>query len=126
MKCLSLKPPWHWAILEGHKQIENRTWRTNYRGPLLIHASKTWDEQGARILNRNGFHGPFPANFGMIVGIVDLIDVIDDLMPVASKWFTGPFGWILRNPRWLPKPILWRGMLGLFDVPDEVIQEKTK
>ena len=39
MKCLSILQPWAWAIIHGGKDVENRTWRTAYRGPLLIHAS---------------------------------------------------------------------------------------
>jgi hypothetical protein len=35
---LSIRQPWAWLIVQGHKPIENRTWPTTYRGPLLIHA----------------------------------------------------------------------------------------
>ena len=38
MKILSVRQPWAWLLFNG-KDIENRTWRTSYRGPLLIHAS---------------------------------------------------------------------------------------
>lgn len=45
MKCLSIRPPWAWMIIhlqsKRWKDVENRTWTTNYRGPLLIHASST-------------------------------------------------------------------------------------
>ena len=40
MKALSIQQPWAWAIVNGFKPVENRTWRTNYTGPLLIHAGK--------------------------------------------------------------------------------------
>jgi hypothetical protein len=40
MKCLSIRQPWAWAILHGGKRIENRTWNTTYRGPILLHAGK--------------------------------------------------------------------------------------
>lgn len=40
MKALSVKQPWAWAIIHAGKDIEKRTWRTDYRGPLLIHAGK--------------------------------------------------------------------------------------
>lgn len=39
MKALSLRQPWARAIAEGAKRIETRSWRTEYSGPLLIHAS---------------------------------------------------------------------------------------
>ncbi len=41
MKALSLRQPWAWAILHAGKRIENRDWGTAYRGPLLLHASKS-------------------------------------------------------------------------------------
>ena len=40
MKALSLWQPWASAITLGLKRIETRSWRTNYRGRLLIHAAK--------------------------------------------------------------------------------------
>ena len=41
MRTLSIRQPWAWLIVHGHKDVENREWATDYRGPLLIHASKT-------------------------------------------------------------------------------------
>jgi len=38
-RALSIRQPWAYAILHLGKDIENRPWRTNFRGPLLIHAS---------------------------------------------------------------------------------------
>ena len=40
MRCLSLWQPWASALACGSKMIETRSWRTSYRGPLLIHAAK--------------------------------------------------------------------------------------
>ena len=40
MKCLSIQQPWAWAVVNGWKPIENRTWHTNYHGPLLIHTGQ--------------------------------------------------------------------------------------
>jgi hypothetical protein len=44
VKCLTVCQPWAWAIVHGRKHVENRTWATDYRGPLLIHAggSRRW------------------------------------------------------------------------------------
>jgi hypothetical protein len=41
MKCVSLHQPWAWAVLHAGKKVENRTWATRHRGPLLIHAART-------------------------------------------------------------------------------------
>lgn len=41
MKVLSLTEPYATIIKEGKKKIETRSWKTNYRGKLYIHASST-------------------------------------------------------------------------------------
>lgn len=51
MKALSLMQPWATLIARDLKRIETRSWRSAYRGPLAIHASKTfpaWAEDCAR------------------------------------------------------------------------------
>lgn len=40
MKCLSVKQPYASAIIFGLKDVENRTWTTQYRGRILIHSTK--------------------------------------------------------------------------------------
>ena len=39
MKVLSLTEPYATLIKKGVKTIETRSWKTNYRGKLYIHAS---------------------------------------------------------------------------------------
>lgn len=42
MKALSLTQPWAHMILHHGKRIENREWKgCSYRGPILLHASKS-------------------------------------------------------------------------------------
>jgi len=41
MKAITLHQPWASLITLGKKKIETRSWYTNYRGPLAIHASKS-------------------------------------------------------------------------------------
>jgi hypothetical protein len=40
MKALTLTQPWATLVAIGAKRIETRSWSTNYRGPLAIHAAK--------------------------------------------------------------------------------------
>ena len=50
MKALSLTQPWASLVVIGAKCYETRSWATNYRGPLAIHASKgfpVWAKQFA-------------------------------------------------------------------------------
>lgn len=39
MKVISIKEPFATLIKNGNKHIETRSWKTNYRGELFIHAS---------------------------------------------------------------------------------------
>ena len=43
MKALSIRQPWAWLIVNGYKDIENRNWRTNFRGRVYVHAGKRPD-----------------------------------------------------------------------------------
>lgn len=38
MKALTIKEPWASLIINGYKKYEFRSWKTNYRGKVLIHA----------------------------------------------------------------------------------------
>ena len=38
MKVLTIKQPWASLIVNGYKEYEFRTWKTNFRGEFLIHA----------------------------------------------------------------------------------------
>ena len=37
---LAVRQPWAWAIAHTDKDVENRSWATRHRGPILIHAGK--------------------------------------------------------------------------------------
>ena len=45
MKALTLWQPWATLVAIGAKKIETRSWKTNYRGPLAIHAAKRIDKK---------------------------------------------------------------------------------
>jgi hypothetical protein len=105
MKALSIKQPWASLIIEGTKKIENRTWKTNYRGRILVHASKNWDKEAD--IRPNGF------DFGCILGEVDIVDCVTFH---KSVWFEGPYGFVLENPFEYERPIPYKGQLGLFEV----------
>jgi hypothetical protein len=106
------------ALPEEHpeaKPIENRTWWTSYRGPLLIHAGKS------REWLRPGDIADWPDMvFGAVVALVDLKDCVslaklpDRLR--GHKHANGPFCLLTGNVRRLPQPIPWIGAQGLWDV----------
>lgn len=53
MKALTILQPWASLIALGHKRIETRGWRTDYRGPIAIHAGKSCEY--AFLLQREPF-----------------------------------------------------------------------
>ena len=70
MKIISVRQPWAWLIVQGYKDVENRTWATGYRGHLLIHAGKKIDQEAIDWVDKWFKHITFPAQFdtGGIVG----------------------------------------------------------
>jgi hypothetical protein len=99
LPALSVRQPWAWLIVNGAKDIENRSWHTHLRGPLLIHAVSSLDgytENIEWVRRQHGISVPLELDRG---GIVGLVDVIDCVKSHKSKWFEkGGFGWVLANP----------------------------
>ena len=109
LPCLSVRQPWAWLIVNGWKNVENRTWKTSVRGRILIHAAQgmTRAEYQACYLFVAGFAPklamqiPRAADLerGGIVGEAVLLDCVDRH---ASEWFCGPFGFVLAQAQARP------------------------
>jgi hypothetical protein len=120
MKTLSIRQPWAWAILHG-KNIENRSWPTNFHGEFLIHASSQFDKEGYIWLCKNShllsgnISVPSLHSFlrGHVIGISEILDCFEFS---SSPWFFGPFGFLLINSRPI-EPFKAKGQLGFFDIP---------
>lgn len=121
-KVLSIKQPWASLIIEGFKPIENRTWKTNHRGKLLIHASATYDKvQNGSISQLLGAYrwatltNEFINRYSKlptsaIIGEVDLVDCVqghDNLW--ADKWTEEDIWWFEANNK-IP-PTIWHWVL---------------
>jgi len=126
MKAISIRQPWAWLILHAGKDIENRTWATTYRGPILIHAAKGMtmqefeDAMNFVYCIRNDyvlpkFEKPKISDLerGGIVGQAELAACV---LVSSSPWKGfGSWGFVLRNVKPLPfRPL--KGQLGIFDV----------
>ena len=73
MKVLSIRQPWAQLVASGAKDVENRTWPTRYRGPVLIHASQRADDVTSdEIERRFGVRPPAVLPLGGIVGIAEI------------------------------------------------------
>ena len=137
MKALTICQPWVWAIIHANKRVENRTWYTDYRGPLLIHAgkSRSWmNPPTLRQLEPFGIRR-YELPFGAIVGVCSLVAVLDGVGRMRQgnfngldlgdpRFIEGPQCFVLANVRSLT-PIPWRGAQGLFDVPDDVLPSEV-
>lgn len=127
MRALSIRQPWAWLIVNGLKDIENRSWSTRYVGPLLIHASKGMTRaEYADVVDmladdRRLSHITLPPaaalERGGIVGITHCNGSVDRS---ASPWFFGPCGFVLSEQRAFPM-IPFTGRLGFFDVPGDLV-----
>lgn len=132
MKALSLLQPWASLVVIGVKKIETRSWRTDYHGKLLIHASQ--GKAGAIFARDLPFKKYIPdfysLPFGAIIGEVILVDVIaigklalsDPLiekLTLEEKAFgdyrPGRYAWIMEDAQKLKFPIPRRGSLHLWN-----------
>lgn len=121
--CLSIRQPWAWLILHGGKDVENRTWRTNFRGRFLIHAAKGMTRREYEEAKRfaefvHGHKIQFPEMEELLRGGIVGEVTLEDCLPYSrSIWHEAGFwGWQLSNPKFLPfQPC--RGALGLFQLP---------
>jgi ASCH domain len=133
MKCLTIRQPWAWLIVNGYKPIENRSWPTKIRGNILIHSSASMSKKEA--VDALMFVAKFDAKgaglalaeamkrnqlaLGTIVGKANLIM---STLAHPSPYFVGPYGHVMTNPQRC-EPFAYKGQLGYFDVPDDVVAQ---
>ena len=110
--CLTVRPPWAQAIFILGKGVENRSWYTNHRGLLYIHAGVRTDPAGLLLVPADRLTDPLLAARGVILGSVELVDCVRD---ARSRWAAkGAWHWVLENPRLLRHPIPAVGRLGFW------------
>ena len=143
MKALTIIQPWATLIASGHKMNETRSWKTNYRGEVLIHAGKNPKDytSGCYIDDPDGRHfqeaGITPNNFedlprGSIIGKATLVNCIhinkefrDHLKRsnpaeyAFGDYRIGRYAWVFENPVLFEKPIPARGRQGLWNWEDD-------
>jgi hypothetical protein len=122
VKALSIRQPYAWLIVNGIKDIENRTWATNFRGRVLIHAGVTYPKRDYAddAEDYPDIYGiEYPPREQMIGGIVGVATITGCVNKSDSKWFNGPYGFTLADAKPLPF-VPCRGLLGFFDVPEDV------
>ena len=126
--------PYAWLFANGFLKVDDRTWPTAYRGPVILHASKKFHAPYYAFLRqRTDWHLPAPGAFeaGGVVGIAELVNCLAPTAPAGSPFTQGDlerahfgapgyYGFELAKARPLPF-LAYRGNVGLFDIPDAVL-----
>lgn len=124
MKVISIKQPWASLIILGYKTYEFRTWKTKYRGKLLIHASKTIDKKALQRFEHLNLEYPL----GQIIGEVDLCECLELNPSLARKIYNEDsnvyknvlnhvgYAWKLENVKKYDDYITINGKLGLWEL----------
>lgn len=124
LRALSIRQPWVAAILYGPKRVENRTWKTNYRGPLVIHASTRRDQVWFSVPPLSLCDLPAPDRWvqGAHCGVVELVGIHHHRDGRCGEncrvWGEpGVYHWEFAQVRRFETPVPARGYPGLFRAP---------
>lgn len=140
-KVITVRQPWATLLASGKKRIETRSWKTNYRGELYIHASMKDPLFGISDMPDGAWHKAlillgleesfdrfekFPA--GAIIGKVNLVNClrIDELTAALIKeqnpdeyafgdFTPGRYAWVMEDAVLLHDPVYIPGKLGLWN-----------
>ena len=123
--ALSIRQPWAWLVVNGYKDVENRSWKFSdkFLGNIIfVHAGKMRVSPGKlrefieickehRIKNYPKKSEDFV--YGAIIGHVKLVGCVDDS---ESDWADyGSFHWEIAEAKKI-KPVPYIGELKLFKV----------
>jgi predicted transcriptional regulator len=108
MKALSIRQPFAELILSGKKKIEYRNWNTEFRGRFYVHAPMVIEREAAALEK-------FDASklvTGAIIGKATLWKVLH----LRKQNVDYNYGFLLKDPKRLKKPIPYTGQQRFFDV----------
>lgn len=110
LMALSIRQPYAQLVAGGTKTVEVRSWRTDYRGELLVCAGAAWadtddavDAWNQHLDEIDAILEAFP--LGVAVGRVDLVDIVPmepSLLEAAAMGEMpegGAWAWKIANPR---------------------------
>lgn len=123
VKVLTLRQPWATLVAEGIKKYEFRSWKTNYRGKVLIHAGTGIDKEDMK--KYNNLNLEFPSR--KIIAIVEIEDclklteelnkkiIAENNIAYGNKVRTG-YVWKLKNIKKVDYNKEINGQLGLWNL----------
>lgn len=128
--AISIRQPWTELILLGKKNIELRSWSTDYRGQLWLHTGLKGD---LKLEKKFGLSNLFKGGY---MGIITL-DAVIPMDPIRwQSWQTrhlhpGPYrsdvyAWVLSSPHRFKEPIPGIGKLGLFSPSPDIESQLHK
>ncbi len=135
MKAITLWEPWASLIAVGAKHYETRSWYTQYKGEIAIHAAKVekYPPSEVRAVMKAFEIDPLTLPYGKIVCIAEITDCIEmDQALIGQQsireaavggWAVGRYAWRLENIRRLQTPISATGSQGFWNwnCPDNLI-----
>ena len=125
MKVLSIKEPFATLIKDGVKIYETRSWRTNYRGEIYIHASLSLSKS-ERVESANKYlKSEIKPGFILCkCELVDCIPMTDEFIKYINEetseydyglYSEGRYAWKLKVLEVLDEPIPAKGKLGIWN-----------
>ena len=99
MKAITIKQPFASLIAAGLKEYEFRTWKTKYRGEILIHAGKGVDKKAMKKFEHLNLEYPS----GCIIAkdtLADCIKVDDELRKKLSERNAEIYSSIIKHTEW--------------------------
>ena len=99
MKAITIKQPFASLIAAGVKEYEFRTWKTKYRGEILIHAGKSIDKKAMEKFEEYGLEYPSGCIIAKAV-LSDCIEVNDEFRKVLAEKNPKVYHSIIKHDEW--------------------------
>lgn len=134
MRVLSIKEPFASLICEGIKHIETRSWKTNYRGEIYIHASLAKvPKNDERINCLMKMLNDKELNMGKIICKCKLVDCVymteeyikdmkenNEIEYLCGHYEVGRYSWVLEDVEVLDEKFEAKGRLGIWHYNDRL------
>lgn len=99
MKVITIKQPFATLIAEGIKEYEFRTWKTKYRGEILIHAGKGVNKKAMKKFEK--YNLDYPS--GCIIAkanLVDCVEINEEVRKMLDKKNPLVYSNIVKHKEW--------------------------